>query len=236
MIFVSMNSYDLLSRTARYQIREASSPCRSISSTPSRSVQPSTGSGFSESIDDDRPPSRRAGDDAIRNILPPLSDSRPYARESRSASVHQNSGRGASVEFPLPGTNDDFTRLPGIADLPTPSPFVVTTACDDHSGDEEEESSAATLADRYRRDRMPPPYDSSDDMDDDFHRWVESRARLMGIPTSHRRSRRRAAPSRIEIAERPAIENDYAKLLMPHATFFIERENSMISVKFDPPM
>ena len=236
MIFISMDSEDLLSRTARYQIREASPPYRSASSSPLRSTQLSPGSGSPESLNDDRPPSRRADDAVLRNIPPPISDSRRYARQPRAASVRRISDQGAGVGFPVPGANDNFTHLLETASLPTPLPFAVTTTCDDHSGDEEEESSAVTLADRYRRDRMPPPYESSDDTEDGFNRWVESRARLMGIPTRHRRSRRRAAPSRIEIAESPTIENESANLLMPHAMFFIEREKSMISIKFDPPV
>ena len=236
MIFVSMDAEDLLSRTARYQIREASPPCRSASSSPLRSIQPSPSSGFPDSFNDNRPPSRRTNDGVVRNIPSPISDSRPYARQPRAASVPRISNQGAGVEFPLPSADDDRIHLLETASLPTHFPFVVSTTCDDYSGDEEEESSAASLADRSRRDRMPPPYESSDDTEDGFNRWVESHARLMGFPTSHRRSRRRAAPSRIEITESPAIENEPAKLLMPHATFFIEKEKSMISIKFDPPM
>lgn len=125
---------------------------------------------------------------------------------------------------------------------PSPSLFTVTTDCDIPSTDEEEESSAATLADRYRRDRMPPPYSSSSDTEDGgLSRWVISRARAMGLPSaqSQRRSRRRAAPSRIEIVNDAASYGNDSKtkgVLMPHARFFIEREKSMISIKFDPPM
>ena len=233
MIFVSMNSEDLLSRASRYQIRAASPPRLSSPTSPLRSIQPSPIRRLSQSFNDDRPPSRRADDAADRTIPPPLSNERLYARQPRVTSARQISEQTTGSEYLYSIIDDNFSHPLEIANMPTPFPFTVTTNCDDYSGDEEEESSAATLADRYRRDRMPPPYDSSDDTEDGFNRWVESRARLMGLPPSHRRSRRRAHPSRVEIVGPPADENE---VLMPHATFFIKREKSMISIRFDPPV
>ncbi len=236
MIFVSMTSEDLLRRASRYQIRETSPPRLSSPNSPIRSIQSSPIRRLSESFNDDRPSSRRADDAAERTIPPPLSSARLYARQPRVTSARQISEQSVSFEYPYSVMDNNFSHPLEIANLPSPFPFTVTTNCDDYSGDEEEESSAATLADRYRRDRIPPPYESSDDTEDGFNRWVESRARLMGLPPSHRRSRRRAHPSRVEIAGPPADENESAELLMPHATFFIEREKSMISIKFDPPV
>lgn len=236
MIFVSMDSEDLLSHTSRYQAREASPPRLSPSSSPIHSIQLSPIPGISESSNDNRPPSRRVNDAAERTIPPPLADARPYARQPRAVATRHTFEPRAINDYAPSSDGDTFrSSLQGANSL-NPLFFTVSTNCDDHSGDEEEESSAATLADRYRRDRMPPPYESSDETEDGFNRWVESRARLMGVPSHHRRSRRRAAPSRVEIAEPPADENESAKLLMPHATFFIDREKSMISIKFDPPV
>ena len=231
-----MDSENLLNRTSRYKVRGASPPRLSSSSPPLRSMQPSPIPELLHSLSDDRPPSRRADDAAERTIPPPLSATRQYAREPRAIFARRFFEPRARIEYPRLSVDGSSTPPFQSADLPYPFSFTVTTNCDDHSGDEEEESSAATLADRYRRDRMPPPYESSDETEDGFNRWVEGRARLMGLPPSHRRSRRRAAPSRVEIAEPPAAEDDSAELLMPHATFFIERERSMISIKFDPPV
>lgn len=100
----------------------------------------------------------------------------------------------------------------------------------------------ATLADRLRRDHLPllPIVDSSDGTEDgDLSRWVTPRARTA---TRHRRNRRRAVPSRIEVAAPPATEEAAngaearppVEVLAPHARFFIEREKSMISIKFEP--
>jgi hypothetical protein len=236
MIFVSMNSEDLLRHTLRYQIREASPSRRSSSSSSVRSTQPSPISEISESSNGNRPPSRRVNDAAERTIPPPLSNARPYARQPRAVATRQIFEPRTRMNFTTSSVGDTLRPPLQGANSLNPLFFTVSTNCDDHSGDEEEESSAATLADRYRRDRMPPPYESSDETEDGLNRWVESRARLMGVPPHHRRSRRRAAPSRVEIAEQPAGENESMKLLMPHATFFIEREKSMVSIKFDPPV
>lgn len=67
------------------------------------------------------------------------------------------------------------------------------------------------------------------------------RAGRIGIPSGHRRSRRRAEPSRIEVVMVPVNPGTEAKeraseVLTPHAKFFIERERSVVSVKFDPPV
>ena len=236
MIFVSMDSEDLLSGTSRYQIQKAPRSRVSPSSSPMRSFQPSPIPELPEPFNDHRPPSRRVDDTDERSIPPPLSNIRSYASQPLTISTRRIVEPRGSYDYPS-SRFDDYSQSPlNDASLPTPFSFTVTTDCEDHSGDEEEESPAATLADRYRRDRMPPPYESSEDTEDSINRGVESRARLMGLPPSYRRSRRRAAPSRIVIAEPPADKIESTKLLMPHAIFFIEKEKSMISIKFDPPV
>ena len=201
-----------------------------------RSIQSSPVPELPDSFNDNRPRSRRADDTAERTIPPPLSSTRSYTRQPRAIATRPIDAPMATYEYPFSSSNENLRSPLQNVRLPSPFSFTVTTNCEDYSEDEEEESSAATIADRYRRDRMPPPYESSDDTEDGFNRWVESRARLMGLPPSYRRSRRRAAPSGIEIAEPSADENETTKLLMPHAVFFIEREKSQVSIKFDPPV
>lgn len=248
-----MDADDLLTRTEQYRIREPSPPPEFSSDRP----EPF----------DDRPPSRRVDSTAERNIPPPLADARAYASNMVLPRIRSmtpeferwttafgldaddlhpaRSGANYRTYRHVTETSIPASRTTGP---PTPSLFTITTDCDNHSGDEEEESSAATLADLYRRDRMPPPYESSDDTEGDggLSRWVISRARAMGLPNNtaghNRRSRRRAAPSRIEIVEPSAAngedegESSSAGIMTPHARFFIEKEKSMISIKFDPPV
>ncbi|KAK4696022.1 hypothetical protein P7C71_g1830, partial [Lecanoromycetidae sp. Uapishka_2] len=142
----------------------------------------------------------------------------------------------SSNPFPI---DLDFQSLPSppTTTPAEPSDFAVTTTCDSPSSDEEEPSSAATLADLYRRDHMPPPYDPSS-TDSDSEEGLERamrRARELGIPPVrvYRRHRRRTAPSRIEVAD---TDEKGDELLQPHARFFIEKERSVVSIKFDPPV
>lgn len=102
-------------------------------------------------------------------------------------------------------------------------------------------TSAATLADRFRRDHLSSNVDSSSDSTEDgedLTRIISSGARLIA---RQRRSSRQDAPSRIEIVEPDKTDQTlYGKpegsCLFPHARFFIERDKSMTSIKFDPPV
>ena len=125
-----------------------------------------------------------------------------------------------------------------------PPLFNVTIDCDDQSGDEEEVSSAAILADRYRRDHLPLIYSSSDDEGDGgLGRWVGRRPGGPDLSTArNRRCRRRVTPSKVELnvladaKEGEPSAGGKLEVLAPHARFFIEREKSMVSIKFDPPV
>ncbi len=225
MIFVSMTSHDLLSRTAQYQMRD-----------PSASRQSDDVDLLSshDMADDDRPLSRRRDSNSNRTVPPAISNSVP--RDIR----HNGDTLSTAIEnqtFPLVDIGVNSTPHPRLSDPPENLGFNVSTTCDDPSSDEEEPSSPATLADLYRRDRLPPPYDSSaDDDDDDGLERAMRRAGRIGAPSSHRRSRRKAEPSRIEVAW---PSTDVAKAtdnLAPHAKFFIESERSVVSIKFDPPV
>ncbi|KAI9700388.1 MAG: hypothetical protein M1836_002403 [Candelina mexicana] len=139
---------------------------------------------------------------------------------------------------------------------PTPPPFTVTTECSDDSGDEEVASSPATMADRLRRDSLWYSPSEVEDDDDDGLGLAEPGPPLMG-PPGHRPARRRVIPSRIEARPEPpsqahaqvqtqasATEEEVKQeddvqdqeIMAPHARFFIRRERSMISIKFDPPV
>jgi hypothetical protein len=60
---------------------------------------------------------------------------------------------------------------------------------------------------------------------------------ILGDPDGLRR--RRMVPSLIEPVGPPSMDNYYpdgnSEVMKPHAQFFIEREKSIVSIKFDPP-
>ena len=231
-----MTSDDLLEKTARYQVREAS-PSQVL---PTENFMPSGRSllqyGVARESNENRPPSRRIewtdGGDA-RTVPPPISDQSFYQdipphRRLLSFQPETVSSPPRRASFP-----------------PNPVSFTVTTDCDDHSGEEEEESSAAILADRLHRDHLHQTYESSSEETEDgvLNHWVSSSTFAMGLHPSQRRSRRRANPSRIEIAEPQSDENQdehdsksNADVLAPHARFFIDMQRSQVSIKFDPPV
>ena len=211
-----MTGDDLLARTAHYQVREAS-PSRTVSPeslTGGRPRTPSTPRLSSFEYNENRPPSRRTSDAADRIIPPPISNNSSLLLNTVSSPF-----RTAS-----------------------PLSFAITTECSDQSGDEEEEvTSAATLADRFRRDHLPSNGDSSSESTEDgedLTRIVSSRARVIA---RQRSSSRQDAPSRIEIIEPDKTDGTLhgkpeGGCLFPHARFFIERDKSMINIKFDPPV
>lgn len=225
MIFVSMTSHDLLSRTHQYQMRDPS-PLQPSDDTAMLSMYDMT--------DDNRPQSRRGHPGLNRTIPPPISNR--ISRTIRNENDETNPDNAINPLTPVhPG---DFSEpSPSTTNNRVIQGFNVDTTCDEPTSDEEEPSSPATLADLYRRDRLPPPYDSSaDDDDDEGLDRAMSRAGRMGAPSGVRRSRRKAEPSRIE-AHRP--RNGAVKdkdVLAPHAQFFIEKDRSIVSIKFDPPM
>ena len=225
MIFVSMKSDDLLSRTAQYQMRDTS-PLRQSDDAELLSSYDMT--------DENRPLSRRRDSGANRTVPPPISNFIP--RSIR----HNGDTTSTGLEnhpFPLVDVGDDSTPPPRISSSQENLGFNVSTTCDDPSSDEEEPSSPATLADLYRRDRLPPPYDSSaEDDDDDRLDRLMRRGWPIGAPSSHRRSRRKATPSRIDVGWPTADVPIDKDVLAPHANFFIETERSVVSIKFDPPV
>ena len=243
MIFVSMDAEDLLSRTSRYRIRESESAPPSPTLGSWAHVDPDGVQHLVDAAEAERPRSRRADGETNRAIPPPISDSIVQASSTR------DSIRTAENPFPLIDLGDDSTPPPQDTSRPSlPEGLVVTSSCDDPSDDEEEESSAATLADRYRRDRLPPPYDESENEDEedveDIHRWRRRRARELGLPHDYqRRPRRKMAPRAVEVVKLSADDDEFVAgnpplpgVLPPHACFFIEKEKSVTSVKFDPPL
>ncbi len=239
MIFVSMEADGLLARTSPYQLQNPR-PTEDPEEAERRTLPSglTRNAGFDEggaqiTLTEYRPTSRRRDSNGNRVVPPPISDLVPRSLRYNN---EVTSIRSSSNPFPI---DLDFQSQPPppTTTLAQASDFAVSTTCDSPSSDEEEPSSAATLADLYRRDHMPPPYDisSTDSESEGGLERAMRRARDMGISPSriHRRHRRRAEPSRIEATD---AEEEGKEVLQPHARFFIERERSVVSVKFDPPV
>ena len=213
-------------------------------------------------VDNDRPSSRRADDGTQRRIPPPMNSSteislqvsrpRYNRRHSHTPLPHfqgqseANAGQGSvtpnsSGLFDTPGSSNAISqsRPAGVPILPH---FNVTMDCDPRSDDEEDSSNEATLFDRRHRHVLRPLSDSSDDADSPPLTLSASDQARSGRRSSHRRRNgRRTCPSLIEIEASPNgsqdnREKDVNDILAPHARFFIEKDKSMVSVRFDPPM
>lgn len=227
MVFVSMTRNDLLTRTSHYQIQEHS-PLRH---RPGRDL-PSW-----DDSDENRPLSRRPDSGTNRTIPPPISNLIPRSTRYN----HDNTSTTRITSGPLAGlvVDEGPPTIPQNTPVPENPDFEITATCNDPSSDEEEPSSAATLADLYRRDRLPPPYVSSTDEDDEDRLDRAMELGRIGLTSNHRRSRHRAQPRMIEVAWTPNGLDPDSKapdILAPHAKFFIERGSSVVSIKFEPPV
>ena len=231
MVFVSMTTHDLLSGTAQYHMRNSS---------PQHHSDDANWPGFGDNTEENRPLSRRRNSSANRSIPPPISSSMSRTGERTSDTTH------ASMDIersPLLNVRDEINYIHHRSYISENLGFRVETSCDDPSADEEEPSSAATLADLRSRDRLPQAYDpSTDEETEDSVERAMRRAGRSSVPLGHRRSRRRAAPSQIDV-EAPLStgtgDMNPAKLtepLPPHAKFFVERDRSVVSIKFNPPV
>ena len=224
MVFVSMSASHLLTRTARYQMRDPS-PLEE-----SEDLEPL----FSHDANESRPLSRRRESSGQRTVPPPISNSavRRYRRNNA------RSTRTSGHPFPFIDLGDDSIPPLQTSNTSEPSDFTVITSCNDPSSDEEEPSSAATLADRLRRDRLLGPYElsSDEDTEDGLERNMR-RVGAMGVPSGHtyyRRSSRRAEPSKIEIVGAADVSEEgreNREVLAPHARFFIERTRRYVFSK-----
>ncbi|KAL8723457.1 MAG: hypothetical protein Q9225_000288 [Loekoesia sp. 1 TL-2023] len=241
IVFVAMDLEGLILKASRYTIRESASPSPPSSpSSPSQSPDLPTHrySAHDQTPHGDpvqrRPPSRRRAEDGSERFIPP-----PISTSAYLVSPHEN---GSNARQSLASQ----TRNAGPQNVSTgnissvQSHFNVSIDCDNHSDDEEEESSEATLADRHYRDRIPSAHDSSDEIEDpDFANYVHRAGLRHRYAPGNWRHRRRTVPRPIGLDEPSGAEDgsqtkEGADVLVPHATIFIEKEKSIVSVKFEP--
>ena len=122
-------------------------------------------------------------------------------------------------------------------------PFQVTTECSDSEGDESprRESQHRTL-----HSIMGLRFEDSDSSEEDNseHTGAWHEDYLLGIGrTPHLRRRETAsnitlaqAAEASQIATQEVVRSVGGELMVPHARFFIERDKSKCTVRFDPPV
>ena len=126
-------------------------------------------------------------------------------------------------------------------------PFTVTTSNEDFESDDEEETSDDVLEERRRRDYGSRLSQGPDEEEDDVleHFWGIRYAGRYDLPppprarSPVRRPRnRRELPGRITLSDpgEGSIPERQRELKLPHATFFIDKDSSKVSIKFDPPV
>ena len=256
MIFISMTSEDLLSRTAHYHPHSTSPPPPIHSTIHYRNqiidnetqlpeedpdAEPETQlndhAAYLHNQDilryrqwqathpyNDRPPSRRTDYPIARPLFPPYN--RPRLRPTHRQLVLEST----DTTTPTPNQTDS-NHASTHRRRTFPLPFRIETSCDDPSGDEEEVTEEIVMTDRTRRAHMIHLSSSSDDDDDvDRSSWTRRRVPRLTKPREIEWREDEAVAARGEGKEGEQV------MLVPHATFFIEREKCAVSVKFDPPV
>lgn len=215
MVFISMTSDDLLARTAQYQIQYS-------------------------------PPKNRRSGSANSNDLPAIMSIR-HNGDGSMTTAQVNARRLYDIGLQDEDCDYRTAQIPSdfTADAP---PFQVTTECSDDEGDE-------AMRARNRRAfhrNIGARFEDSDSSDSERNAnpehtgnpWHEDY--LFGMGRSPRqRLRRRETASNItlseaaeasQVATQEAVRAVGGELMVPHARFFIERDKSKCTVRFDPPV
>lgn len=207
MVFVSMTSDDLLTRTARYQIQYS-------------------------------PPRSRTANGERPGELPPIVS----IRHNRDGSAQARAGRLYDIGLQDEECDTRTAQIP--PDFTSNAlPFQVTTECSDS---EEEGFTPPYRSGRPNAERYASEFYSRESSEED--RIPPQENYLMNEIRSHRNHHappRRETASNITLAEaaeasqiatQEAIRAVGGELMVPHAKFFIERDKSKCTVRFDPPV
>lgn len=209
MVFISMTSDDLLTRTAQYQIKYSpAKPRRSGSQRPN-----------------ELPPivSVRHNDDGS------MTTAQVRARRLYNIGLEDEDCDYRTAQIPF-----EFTE--------NAPPFQVTTECSDT---EDEEPPAASSRHRtVHRIMSSIRFEDSDSSEEDVETvpWHEDYFHGMNRASLPRRRETASNITLAEAAEASQIATQEAvravggELMAPHARFFIEREKSKCTVRFDPPV
>ncbi|KAI0377819.1 hypothetical protein F5Y04DRAFT_263336 [Hypomontagnella monticulosa] len=198
MVFVSMTSDNLLTRTAQYQIQyptSRSSPRRTEPLTPIVSI-----------------------------------------RHNEDGSTMTHAQIRARRLYNIGMDDEDINAQ--VAQIPpefnaSPPPFRVTTECSDDESDDPIPRGDWRAPNRIGI--LPFESDSSDDDNNlNDYSFGEAYHRVR-----RRRNRSSIGLAEVEAAQGPtpeAVRAREGELMVPHARFFIERNKSKCTIKFDPPV
>ncbi|EPS27300.1 hypothetical protein PDE_02243 [Penicillium oxalicum 114-2] len=207
MIFVSMTADDLLSRTAQYQIQYSHARRRRRN--------------------------RRSG----------LQPSQEYLNSYQSPM--QTSTRAPSAVSATQLTSEN--AAPGQDASDPQSDFRVMVDYDDNSDDhlfvdhDDDESPSVMELERVQEDEdeCSDSSESTSDDEDDETTTDSVYRRRVELQRQHRRRLGSLVDPRSPHSSAPAAAlvgtSLNGEVMKPHARFFIEREKSMVSIKFDPP-
>ncbi|KAH0538740.1 hypothetical protein FGG08_004692 [Glutinoglossum americanum] len=265
MIFISMTSGDLLSRTAQYQIHYSSPPSHILPSNSGRmsnrqsrrSTAPPFRTPDAAQMETHRLISELNRRSDLSYLMPTTFSHRDGEQmESMPTHIHTplNNAEDGENDRPIldAGENCDFPlhivddSEQGHADITTPSPppFVVTT---EYTDEEHETNPDSTSEWDGRAMRGAVSTYSDEDDDEPFGgrisarrsiggRW-EERWRLFGRSPVDLQAR--MVPGSIEAtlqAEPSHPPLREEEILAPHARFSIKKDKSKCSIKFDPPV
>lgn len=219
MVFISMTSDDLLTRTAQYQIQYA----------PPTGRSPTRANGSAEGI---APYSIHH----IHNEESARSAGRASARRLYDMGVQDEECGYRPVQVYRPA------QIPSDFAMADPPLFHVTTECSEDESDRSPNRSRwARVTSHLRSSGLS--FEPSDDEDSDTMPVRRRQPILRRTRTSYHS--RRDSPSQITLAEaeeaaqaatQDAVRAVGGELMAPHARFFIERDKSKCTVKFDPPV
>ncbi|KAJ5722826.1 hypothetical protein N7488_000861 [Penicillium malachiteum] len=226
MVFVTMDSDEALARTVQYQIQYSS---RRRRRERRHGLQPSQEYLNGSS----RPPLQSVE----RTVLVGPETNVASSSEGRNTRGPQSDGFRVTTEYSCTttiegwGDQDDDDMLPSVAELETVNDdddFMGSDSDEDSlSDDDEEESNTMTNFSNRRR------------LEAQSQRRLASMRRQASDPTQ-----RRQAPSLVDPIPPASVfgagssttaSSSAADALKPYARFFIEREKSMVTIKFDPP-
>jgi hypothetical protein len=218
MVFFSMNSDELLSRTAQYQIQYLPPirPARHVTEREYRVPH----SIYSVRHDEDGNPVARVQTRTRRQYTVGIED------EENVREAH----------------------LPPEFSVSRP-PFNVTTECSDDDSDDGTAAIGNVSEFSMRRRRTPNRIGSlpfeSDSSDDDDSPWtidppVADNTTLRRAHSSHRHSADSMtlaeAAEASQLATQEAVRAVGGELMAPYAKFFIEKDKSKCTIRFEPPV
>ncbi|KAJ5736529.1 uncharacterized protein N7483_001654 [Penicillium malachiteum] len=225
MVFVTMDSDEALARTVQYQIQYSS---RRRRRERRHALQPSQEYLNGSS----RPPLQSVE----RTVLVGPDPNVASSSEGRSTRGPQTDGFRVTTEYNCTSTIDGFGQqddddmLPSVAELETVNDdddFMSDSDEDSASDDDEEESNTMTNFSNRRR------------LEAQSQRRLASMRRQASDPTQRHRQPSLIDPnppaSLFGAGSSTAASSSAPDALKPYARFFIEREKSMVTIKFDPP-